>query len=833
MRLRRFILAIAILGALGLAPQFLSAQGERIPFRDGDTLEEIQQKIEVNGYGFTVGHNWVFDLPPAERARLRARRPLPAGRTDPFAPGIGPLAQVIGRRALPSRFDWRDVGGHSSIGAVRNQGSCGTCYAFAACAAAEGAYNLAHGLVDGSCADFSESYIAWCLGRRSEYRDHFFGCDGADYSYSELQALVDVGVPDEADFPYTVTDPGTCTHDADPRVQMAGWYRIPCGDIEAIKTAIATYGVVDAAIQTTSAFDAYSGGIYEDTNTDCSGTPCEYTRTDHAIALVGWDDTEGVFLLRNSWGTSWGENGYMRIKYTSAVVACEVCYFVPETPTGRIELSRTALNFGTVGTLATTGGQTVTLSNGGSGTLDWTASTSDPWITVTPTSGSGNAVLTVSVNASGRPFGTSTGSVSLFSAQAANSPQTVQVVLRKTTSGSAPTGSFDTPLAGATGLHGNVPVTGWALDDVEVVAVKLYRQPVTGETSPAGGLVYIGDADFVEGARPDLETANSAVPFNYRAGWGYMMLSNFLPADGNGRFTLVVVATDREGRSTTLGSHLIIVDNAHATTPFGTLDTPEQGGAASGTAYVNFGWALTPLPATIPTDGSTIWVWVDGTPLGHPVYNQYRADIATLFPTYHNAGGAVGYYMLDTTSLANGTHTIAWSIRDDLGREDGVGSRYFQVMNGAASAGLPRAGRMVPPLAPSAAAEPRADRRLLQVRRGWNPEAPFMPIASDERGKFCLRVPEVGRLEIQLREEGKDEAGSRWTGFQTVGGQLRPLPFGAMVDPWRGTFCWQPGPGFLGLYRFTLCRGRGADWQREIDLEVTVVPASRMAAEEE
>ncbi|HNX98036.1 MAG TPA: hypothetical protein PKK12_10180, partial [Candidatus Aminicenantes bacterium] len=63
--------------------------------------------------------------------------------------------------------------------------------------------------------------------------------------------------------------------------------------------------------------------------------------------------------------------------------------------------------------------------------------------------------------------------------------------------------------------------------------------------------------------------------------------------------------------------------------------------------------------------------------------------------------------------------------------------------------------------------------------------------------------------------------------------ELRPLPFGAMVDPRRGTFYWQPGPGFLGLYRLTLCRRRGADWQREIDLEVTVVPESRMAAEEE
>jgi hypothetical protein len=95
----------------------------------------------------------------------------------------------------------------------------------------------------------------------------------------------------------------------------------------------------------------------------------------------------------------------------------------------------------------------------------------------------------------------------------------------------------------------------------------------------------------------------------------------------------------------------------------------------------NFGWALTPPPAAIPTDGSTIWVYVDGVPLGHPVYNNYRSDIATLFPGYTNSAGAIGYYQLDTTALANGMHEIAWSVTDNLGRVNGIGSRYFWVLN--------------------------------------------------------------------------------------------------------------------------------------------------------
>ena len=76
--------------------------------------------------------------------------------------------------------------------------------------------------------------------------------------------------------------------------------------------------------------------------------------------------------------------------------------------------------------------------------------------------------------------------------------------------------------------------------------------------------------------------------------------------------------------------------NATATLPFGAIDTPEQGGVASGRVYVNFGWALTPQPKTIPIDGSTITVLVDGVPVGTADYNHYRPDIADLFPGLHN-----------------------------------------------------------------------------------------------------------------------------------------------------------------------------------------------------
>jgi hypothetical protein len=238
------------------------------------------------------------------------------------------------------------------------------------------------------------------------------------------------------------------------------------------------------------------------------------------------------------------------------------------------------------------------------------------WLTCSPSSGTGNGVVTVSVNPTGLSAGTYTATITVSSTTATNSPQTVKVTLNvmPAEASSPPFGFFDTPTDGAT-VFGSVPVTGWALDDIEVTKVEIKRSPHPSDNPVVigpDGLVYIGDAVFVEGARPDIEQLYPTYPLNYRAGWGYMMLTNFLPNQGNGTFTIHAIAYDKDGHRVSLGSKTINCDNANATLPFGTIDTPGQGATVSGSSYVNFGWALTPQPKMIPTDGSTILVWVDG-----------------------------------------------------------------------------------------------------------------------------------------------------------------------------------------------------------------------------
>jgi len=281
----------------------------------------------------------------------------------------------------------------------------------------------------------------------------------------------------------------------------------------------------------------------------------------------------------------------------------------------------------------------------------------------------------VSVDARALSQGTYTGVVSLTSVDATNSPVDVTACLTvaPVTSNASPFGAFSTPASGST-VHGAVAFTGWALDDVEVDSVKIWLDP------GGGPLMYVGDADFAEGNRPDIEAAYPDLPLNYRAGWVYTLLSHFLPG-GDGTFVFSVQATDTEGQTATLGTSTVTADNASAVKPFGMMDSPAVGSTVSGRSLSVQGWVLTPQPNMIPTNGSTLTLWVDGAPVGNPTYNIYREDVATLFPGYANSSGAGWMTELNTTRYSNGVHTITLVALDDAANVDGVGSRNITILN--------------------------------------------------------------------------------------------------------------------------------------------------------
>lgn len=462
--------------------------------------------------------------------------------------------------------------------------------------------------------------------------------------------------------------------------------------------------------------------------------------------------------------------------------------YSPNSTQPWLNLERTQLSFG--GTPYTSiPSQTVLISNLNKGTFNWNVSSNSQWLSVSPSSGSGDALLTVSVNPTGLASGDYTGTITVIASGAFDDTQTITVSLHIYSTGATtvPFGEFATPLEGST-LANSIPVTGWALDDIGVSSVKIYN----GET-------YIGDANFVEGARPDVEEAYPTFPNNYKAGWGYMLLTHFLPGGGNGTYTLIAKATDVEGNEIILGSKTITIDNAHAVKPFGAIDTPTQGGIATGKQYINYGWALTPKPNAIATDGSTINVLIDGAVMGHPVYNNYRADIASLFPGYANSNAAVGYFYIDTTYLKNGVHTISWDVTDNAGNCDGIGSRYFSVRN-MTSASLANTSA-TPEITDIYSLEniptnPHPIALLSQKNKTRQPK----PILMNENDSYEIQSKELKTIQISLKEAS--EPASHFYGYMLVGEQLRELPIGTTLDSQNGIFYWSPGPGFVGQYHF-------------------------------
>jgi C1A family cysteine protease len=215
---------------------------------------------------------------------------------------------------LPAHFDWRELGGCTPI---KDQGGCGSCWAFGTIAPLE--CNIL--IKDNNLVDLSEQWLVSC-------NQNNWGCSGGWWSHSYFHWKFDKfngnGAVLEDDFSYVAHDVA-CNGPYEHPYTIDSWHYVGfsmgTAKNDAIKQAIMTYGPVSAACAVTEAFAAYSGGIFNQNDEDAN--------INHAVALVGWDDnqgTNGIWILRNSWGTGWGEEGYMRIEYDVCKVGYSACY---------------------------------------------------------------------------------------------------------------------------------------------------------------------------------------------------------------------------------------------------------------------------------------------------------------------------------------------------------------------------------------------------------------------------------------------------------------------------------------------------------------------------
>jgi hypothetical protein len=442
----------------------------------------------------------------------------------------------------------------------------------------------------------------------------------------------------------------------------------------------------------------------------------------------------------------------------------------------------------------------------------WTVTSDSPWLVVTGGSGSGEGSIAVSIApGSTMSAGRTVGFLTLTSAIATNSPWTLPVTFDAIAASQPPFGSLDTPAGDGTVLAGSIALTGWTLDDIGVKQVELWRDLQPGETTPPfggaatdprTGKVFIANATFVEGARPDVEALNSSTPFANRAGWGYLMLTWGLWNQGNGTYRFHAFGVDQEGATATIGTKTVVISNNTATKPFGSIDTPGIGGDASGP---NFGWGLTPKVngiATCKIQPSGVQYSIDSGPLQPVVYGDARADIAGAFAGFSNTAAAGGHAIIDWTALTNGPHTIGWLITDDCNRADGVGSRFFNVTSGTTALTVPEFRLKAETTELSASAFRRnglsESDAAITVAKGFGE----LPVVLAAPGARTVELKQGERIEVRVPRGFADA----WQ--LGPDGEVRPLPVGSTWDGANGILYWQPAEAFLGRYRIVFGNGR-------------------------
>lgn len=307
-------------------------------------IESLRDQIRDNGWSFTVDDHFTSTLTPEQQQALTGYAPPPGYQQELDKH----LVILPVDKALPANFSWVQQGG---VTPVQNQGSCGSCWAFAATAELE-----AHMLIKyGKSLNLSEQQVVSC-------NPYGAGCDGgwASAAYNVFQTT---GAVLEDCHPYLSADPpgAPCLQTQFLKFGWISGWRYIANDVTQIKTALMD-GPLCTGIDGGGALQAYSGGCF-----DAPGASIN-----HLVLIVGYDDRAcggaGAWLIKNSWGPGFGENGYAWVQYGAALTGNSVTQLTCAAPTTSFTfaplLGTTPLMSGTVVPL------TWTTSGVGASTVD-------------------------------------------------------------------------------------------------------------------------------------------------------------------------------------------------------------------------------------------------------------------------------------------------------------------------------------------------------------------------------------------------------------------------------------------------------------------------------
>lgn len=266
----------------------------------------VATQNKVNGFEMSVDGPFAAMTNAEYRANLKATRVAEEAQAN---------VETL-KADYPESLDWRSQG---KITPIRDQAQCGSCYTFGSVAALEGRLLMQYSNLDKNTLDLSEEQLVQCsrsLGNN--------GCNGGlgtkVYKYIQKNGIVR-----EKDMPYTAKD-GRCTVDLSKKYAgISGYKNVASKNTEQLKAAL-TEGVVDVSIDASSyKFQLYKTGVYTDTKCGTS-----IMDLNHEVACVGYGKENGqeYWIVRNSWGTSWGDKGYikMAIKGNTCGVSTDPIY---------------------------------------------------------------------------------------------------------------------------------------------------------------------------------------------------------------------------------------------------------------------------------------------------------------------------------------------------------------------------------------------------------------------------------------------------------------------------------------------------------------------------
>ncbi|MED6192977.1 hypothetical protein PIB30_014965 [Stylosanthes scabra] len=220
------------------------------------------------------------------------------------------ITQVV----LPKSKDWREEG---IVSPVKDQGQCGSCWTFSTTGALEAAYAQAYG----KNISLSEQQLVDCAGNFNN-----FGCNGGLPSQAFEYIKYNGGLETEEAYPYTGKD-GVCKFTAqNVAVQVTESFNITLGAEDELKHAVALVRPVSVAFEVVNSFQLYVGGVY--TSKTCGSKPMD---VNHAVLAVGYGVEGGVpyWLIKNSWGENWGEDGYFRMEMGKNMCGVATCASYP------------------------------------------------------------------------------------------------------------------------------------------------------------------------------------------------------------------------------------------------------------------------------------------------------------------------------------------------------------------------------------------------------------------------------------------------------------------------------------------------------------------------